>query len=282
MRGVRRMGKPIAITIAGHDPSGGAGAVADALTFAALGCIPSAVVTAVTYQNTAGVAGFEPVAPETVEKQLIEVMDDYQVSAAKLGMLGSASIASTLASYIAAYADAGIPIVCDTVFASGGGEPLFEGGEPLFEGGGPPFEGDAVGVYAEHVIPHCSLFTPNLPDAEMLTGEPVEDPRAAVEKLYELYEVPVLLKGGHAPGENVTDTLFDSEGFAEFSRPRVDEEIHGTGCLLSAAITAYFARGYELRDAVLAAEDYVSAALEKRLKPGKGAAIPDRLAEVAS
>jgi hydroxymethylpyrimidine/phosphomethylpyrimidine kinase len=216
------MGKPIAITIAGHDPSGGAGAVADALTFAALGCIPSAVVTAVTYQNTAGVAGFEPVAPETVEKQLIEVMDDYQVSAAKLGMLGSASIASTLASYIAAYADAGIPIVCDTVFASGGGEPLFEGGEPLFEGGGPPFEGD------------------------------------------------------------VTDTLFDSEGFAEFSRPRVDEEIHGTGCLLSAAITAYFARGYELRDAVLAAEDYVSAALEKRLKPGKGAAIPDRLAEVAS
>jgi len=266
------MGKPIAITIAGHDPSGGAGAVADAITFAALGCVPAAVVTAVTYQNTAGVAGFEPVAPETVEKQLIEVMDDYRISAAKLGMLGSADIASMLTSYLAAYADTGIPVVCDTVFASGG-EPLFEGGEPLFLG-------DAVGAYAEYVIPHCSLLTPNLPESEMLAGETLKDPRAAVEKLYELYEVPVLLKGGHAPGETVTDTLLDSEGFAEFSRPRVDEQIHGTGCLLSAAITAYFARGYELRDAVLAAEDYVSAALEKRLTPGKGAAIPDRFAAV--
>jgi hydroxymethylpyrimidine kinase/phosphomethylpyrimidine kinase len=267
------MGKPVAITIAGHDPSGGAGAAADAVTFAALGCFPAAVVTAITYQNTAGVAGFEPVAPETVEKQLMEVMNDYRVSAVKLGMLGSASIASTLAPYLRAYVDAGVPVVCDTVFASGGGE-------PLFESGGPPFEGDAVGAYVEYVIPCCSLITPNLPEAEMLAGETLEDPRTTAEKLYELYGVPVLLKGGHVPGETITDTLFDGAAGVDFTRPRIDEEIHGTGCLLSAAITAYFARGYELHDAVSAAEEYVSAALEKRLTPGKGAAVPDRLATV--
>lgn len=264
IRDVREMDKPITITIAGHDPSGGAGAVADAMTFAVLGCFPTAVVTAVTYQNTLGFAGFEPVAPETVEKQLIEVMNDYQISAAKLGMLGSANIASMLAPYLIAYADAGVPVVCDTVFASAGGEPLFEG--------------DAVNAYIEHVIPRCSLITPNLPEAEMLAGEKVEYPRSAAEKLYELYEVPVLLKGGHAPGDTVTDTLFDGEGFAEFSRPRAEGKIHGTGCLLSAATTAYLARAYELRDAVSASEGYVSAALENRLTPGKGAAVPDRLA----
>jgi len=260
------MGKPVAITIAGHDPSGGAGAVADATTLAALGCFPAAVVTAVTYQDTTGVAGFDVLPADSVEKQLIQVMNDYRVSAAKLGMLGSADVASMLAPYVAAYADAGVPVVCDTVFASGDGEPLFEG--------------DAAGAYVEYVIPRCSLITPNLPEAETLTGESIEYPRSAADKLYELYGVPALLKGGHAPGSDVTDVFFDGETFAEFSRARLDGEIHGTGCLLSAAITAYLARDYKLHDAVSAAEDYVSAALNNRLTPGKGAAVPDRLAAV--
>ncbi|UCE26313.1 MAG: bifunctional hydroxymethylpyrimidine kinase/phosphomethylpyrimidine kinase [Candidatus Coatesbacteria bacterium] len=262
------MEKPIAITIAGHDPSGGAGAAADAITFAVLGCFPATVVTAITYQNTTGVAGFDTLVAGHVEKQLIEVMNDYRISAVKLGMLGSDEVTSMLAPYLRGYADASVPVVCDTVFTSGAGEPLFEG--------------DAAGAYVEHVIPHCSMITPNLPEAETLTGKKIEDPRSAAEELYKLYGIPVLLKGGHAPGYVVGDVLFNGRGFDEFSRPRVKGEIHGTGCLLSAAITAYFARDYKLRDAVSAAEDYVSAALENRLTPGKGTAIPDRLAAITS
>jgi hydroxymethylpyrimidine/phosphomethylpyrimidine kinase len=258
------MDKPIVLTIAGHDPSGGAGAVADALTFAALGCFPAAVVTAVTYQNTSGVSGFEPLKSENVEKQLIAVMNDYRVSAVKLGMLASPGIASGLAPHLAAYMAAGVPVVCDTVFASGDGVSLFEG--------------DAVGSYEKHIIKHCSLVTPNVPEAELLAGETGKDARTTAENLFGLYGVPVLLKGGHAPGDTVTDVLFDGAGAAEFSRARLDAEIHGTGCLLSAAVTAFLAKGYQLREAASAAEGYISTALDNRLTPGKGKAIPDRVA----
>jgi hydroxymethylpyrimidine kinase/phosphomethylpyrimidine kinase len=199
-----------------------------------------------------------------VEKQLIAVTNDYRVSAVKLGMLGSPDVVSALAPYLSGYAAAGVPLVCDTVFASGDGVPLFEG--------------DAVGSYEKHVIKHCSLITPNVPEAESLAGETGEGARATAENLFGSYGVPVLLKGGHAPGDTVTDVLFDGAGAAEFSRPRLDAEIHGTGCLLSAAVTAFLAKGYALREAVSAAEDYVSKALKNHLTPGKGKAVPDRIA----
>jgi hydroxymethylpyrimidine kinase/phosphomethylpyrimidine kinase len=258
------MDKPIAMTLAGHDPSCGAGAAADALTFAALGCFPAAVVTAITYQNTQGVSGFEALNPEEVEKQLIAVMNDYRVSAVKLGMLASLDIVSALSPYLSAYAAADVPIVCDTVFASADGETLFEG--------------DAVGVYEKHVIKHCSLITPNVPEAELLAGETGKDARTTAENLFGLYGVPVLLKGGHASGDTITDVLFDGKSVTEFSRARLDAEIHGTGCLLSSAVTAFLTKGYGIREAVSAAEDYVSTALENRLTPGKGKAVPDRVA----
>jgi hydroxymethylpyrimidine kinase/phosphomethylpyrimidine kinase len=258
------MDKPIAITLAGHDPSGGAGAAADALTFAALGCFPAAVVTAITYQNTQGVSGFKALNPDGVEKQLIAVMNDYRVSAAKLGMLASRDIVSALAPYLSAYAAADVPVVCDTVFASGGGVPLFDG--------------DAVGTYGKHVIKYCSLITPNIPEAELLAGGTGENALTTAKKLFGLSGVPVLLKGGHGSGDTVTDIFFDARGATEFSRTRLGTEIHGTGCLLSAAVTAFLAKGYPLREAVSAAENYVSAALENRLKPGKGKAVPDRVA----
>lgn len=262
------MDKLIVLTIAGHDPSAGAGVIADALTFAALGCFPAAVVTAVTYQNTGGVSGFKALKPEGVEKQLTAVISDYPVSAVKLGMLASPGIASGLAPYLSEYADAGVPVVCDTVFASGDGVPLFEG--------------DAVDSYKKHIIKHCSLVTPNVPEAEILAGKTWERARITAENLFELYGVPVLLKGGHAPGDTVTDVLFDGDGAAEFSRHRLDAEIHGTGCLLSAAVTAYLPKGYALREAISAAEDYVSTALENRLTPGKGKAVPDRTVAITT
>lgn len=253
------MTPPNILTIAGSDSGGGAGIQADLKTIMAIGCYGMSVITALTAQNGSGVAGVEAPSPDFVALQLTTVLDGFPVAAAKTGMLFSAPIIEAIAPVLTARR---FPLVVDPVSVSQSGSRLLRE--------------DAVKALMEHIIPGCDLLTPNLPEAEMLTGIKVvsaDTAFAAAEKLVKMGARAVLVKGGHMPGAvMVTDYLL-IPGQQPMSLPqaRVDtENNHGTGCTLSAAIACGLGKGLPLEVSVRNAQKFLNQALRKSYNPGKG------------
>jgi hydroxymethylpyrimidine/phosphomethylpyrimidine kinase len=221
----------VALTVAGSDPSGGAGIQADLKTFSALGAYGTAVLTALTAQNTRGVTGVHPVPAEFVGEQLRTLLADVTVHATKLGMLGTADVVREVARSLADR-PAG-PVVCDPVMVATSGDRLISE--------------DAVEAVRTVLLPVTDLITPNVPEAAALLdvapATTVEELVAQAQALLALGPRAVLVKGGHLGGAESVDVLVTTDGVTETRRPRVDTtSTHGTGCALSSAITALAAR----------------------------------------
>jgi hydroxymethylpyrimidine/phosphomethylpyrimidine kinase len=249
------LARPVALSIAGSDPSGGAGIQADLKTFHRFGVYGEAVITLITVQNTRGVERIECLAPDLVADQIRAVIGDIPPAAAKTGALGDRGIIEAVAGLAAGFP---FPLVVDPVILSKHGAALLKS--------------DAVDALKTRLLPYTFLLTPNLEEAALLTGTEVRDivdMRKAAEMLAALGPRAVLVKGGHLGGD-ATDVLFHQGKFLEFNSPRIaTRNTHGTGCTLSAAITAGLASGYDLPTAVERAKRYVTAAI--RSNPGLGA-----------
>jgi hydroxymethylpyrimidine/phosphomethylpyrimidine kinase len=249
---------PRAVTIAGSDSGGGAGIQADLKTFQALGVYGMSAITAVTVQNTKGVSSFEELSPDTVADQVRAVVTDIGVDAAKTGMLASTAIIEAVAE---AVRETGVPnLVVDPVFVSKHGHPL------LHE--------DAVDSLRSLMLPLAVLVTPNLPEAAGLARFPVNTPvdmERAGRSILDLGAGAVLVKGGHLQGGDATDLLVTPDGVQPFTAERIDtQHTHGTGCVLSAAIAAYLARGDDLLEAVRKGKAFVTEAIRAALEIGQG------------
>lgn len=250
---------PRALTIAGSDSGGGAGIQQDLKTFQALGVWGMTAITAVTVQNTIGVSGFVELPPETVADQISAVASDIGVDAAKTGMLASAPIIEAVAR---AVRDSEIDrFVVDPVFVSKHGDPLLHA--------------DAVEALRRWIVPLALVITPNAHEAAGLAGMPAVRSHADQVEAGQLILAQgaraVLVKGGHVDGDLAADVLVSGEGVREFAAPRLETpNTHGTGCMLSAAITAGLAKGSDLETAVGDAKEFVTGAIEHALAIGKG------------
>ena len=244
---------PTALTVAGSDPSGGAGIQADLKTFSALGVYGTAALTALTAQNTRGVTGVHPVPAAFVAQQMVTLLDDVEVHATKLGMLGSADVVRAVAALLAERRPG--PVVCDPVMVATSGDRLIDD--------------DAVAAVRADLLPVADLITPNVPEAAaLLTTDPAADVAELQEQARALLDLgpgAALLKGGHLGGPESVDVLATAHGVTVTRRPRVDTTAtHGTGCTLSSALAALAARAGGRPDwpALLEpARDYLHAAL---------------------
>ena len=245
---------PVALTIAGSDPSGGAGIQADLKVFHQFGAYGEAVITLVTVQNTAAVSRVECLTADLVLEQLQAVLEDIPPQAAKTGALGNREIVEAVA---AAAAGFDFPLVVDPVMLSKHGAPLVSE--------------DACEAIVRRLLPRAFLVTPNLHEASVLAGIPVgnvSDMRRAAKRIAALGAHAVLVKGGHL-ADAATDVLLVGGKFHEFPAKRIEtRHTHGAGCTYSAAITAALARGLELPEAVRQAKAYLTEAL--RTAPGLG------------
>jgi hydroxymethylpyrimidine/phosphomethylpyrimidine kinase len=247
---------PVALTIAGSDSGGGAGIQADLKTFHSFHVFGTTAVTAVTVQNTVGVTGVHPIPPDIVEAQIRAVADDLRPAACKSGMLADATIIEAVARGLAAVS---IPAyVLDPVMVATSGDPLLEN--------------SAVDALRSELFPLATVVTPNLHEAEILTGTRIEseaDMRRAAERILSDGAAAVLLKGGHLDGDEVIDLLLTESGERSWRASRLPVgNAHGTGCTLSAAIAAGLATGRSLEQAVESGIDFTRRAL--RTAPGLG------------
>ncbi len=247
---------PILLTIAGFDPSCGAGTAADLKTFAAHGCYGVAAITSLTVQNTQGVEDVQNTPSATLRAQLEVLARDSEIAAVKIGMLGNRGNAAVVAEFLDAHKFA--HIVHDPVMKSSTGTELL----------------DAAGVkfIATELLKRSSVITPNVPEAETLTGTSIKDiadMEAAARKIVEMGARAVIVKGGHM--ERAVDVLFDGAEITQLAgdRPR-EETLHGTGCTFAAAIAAQLASGRSLVEAATLAKAYVMKAIEKAYATGKG------------
>jgi len=247
---------PIALTIAGSDPSGGAGIQADLKTFHQFGVYGEAVLTLLTVQNTQRVSRVDVLSPDLVKEQLEAVLNDIPPNAAKTGALGSVEVVETISELAAAFT---FPLVVDPVMISKHGAPLLSR--------------DAEHAIRHKLIPHAELVTPNIPEAAVLAGMPVateEDVREAAIRIRALGAKAVLIKGGHRAGEPV-DVLLDEGGVLSFPAERINtRHTHGTGCTYAAAITACLALGHPLREAIRISRAYVQHAIQTAPELGSG------------
>lgn len=247
------------LIIAGSDSSGGAGIQADIKTVTALGGYAATAITALTAQNTMGVHGVQAVPPDFIRQQIDVVLGDIGADAIKTGMLHSAAV---------------IEAVCDSLASRGAAIPLIVDPVMVAKGGASLLDDSAVDTMKARLIPRAALITPNLPEAEVLTGRVVrgvDDMRRAAQALLAFGCGAVLLKGGHGAGAVITDLLAEQGGKVTLFRGRRIEtrHSHGTGCTLASAIATGMAQGLTLRDAVARARAYVRKAL--RSAPGFGA-----------
>ena len=247
------------LVIAGSDSGGGAGIQADVKTITALGCFAATALTALTAQNTMGVHGVHPVPAAFVRQQIGCVLDDIGADVIKAGMLADASIIEAVSDALAEWAPS-IPVVVDPVMVAKGGQRLLAS--------------QAVDTFKRRLLPRATLLTPNLPEAEVLSGVPIRDVgamRQAARALLTLGAPAVLLKGGHLEGDTVVDLLATEDGMEEFSDTRIDtRHTHGTGCTLASAIAAGLAQGLRLSEAVVRARHYVRRAILSAPGLGKG------------
>ncbi len=246
-----------ALTIAGSDSSGGAGIQADIKTMTANGVYAMSAVTALTAQNTTGVTGIMEVTPDFLAEQLDCIFTDIFPDAVKTGMVSSSGLICTIADKLKVY-DAKNIVIDPVMVATSGARLISE---------------EAVETLKHALLPLATVITPNIPEAEVLSGLTVrsaEDMVTAARKIHEDYGIAVLLKGGHNLND-ANDLLFDGKEAVWFNGKRIDNpNTHGTGCTLSSAIASGLAKGYDLQTAVKAAKNYISGALAAGLDLGKG------------
>jgi hydroxymethylpyrimidine/phosphomethylpyrimidine kinase len=246
------------LIIAGSDSSAGAGIQADLKTCAALGVYGTTAITALTAQNTKGVTGIHEVPAEFVAAQIDAVVEDIRPDAVKVGMLANAAIIEAVAAKIKEHA---LPfVVVDPVMVARSGDRLLRE--------------DAVRALRELLLPLADVVTPNIQEAEDLTGHPVrtdEEVRAAAREIQSLGARNAVIKGGHRGGEAAVDVLFDGRAFHEFAAPRIEtRNTHGTGCTFASAIAAFLARQESVPEAVQHAKDYLTEALRRAEPIGHG------------
>jgi hydroxymethylpyrimidine/phosphomethylpyrimidine kinase len=252
------MTMPVALSIAGSDSGAGAGIQADLKTFAALGVYGVTVITAVTAQNTLGVRAVQEIDANVITAQLEAVTEDFSIAALKTGMLASAAIIETVAAGIRRH---GLrPLVVDPVMIAKSGDRLLRE--------------DAVDSLRRTLLPLAQVVTPNIPEAEVLSGRSVrtrEERMAAAHAIMELGARAVVIKGGHSEEDPIVDLLVDEQGVREFRAARIaTTSTHGTGCTFSAAIAAALAGGRDLASAVGEARAYLSRALADAPALGHG------------
>jgi hydroxymethylpyrimidine/phosphomethylpyrimidine kinase len=245
-----------ALTIAGSDSGGGAGIQADLKTFAAHGVYGASAVTAITAQNTLGVAAWEAVTSDLVTAQIEAVASDFGIDAVKTGMLANAAIVEAVA---AAIASLDLPrVVVDPVMVAKGGATLLDG--------------EAIEAMKAELLPRAFVVTPNVLEAAALAGmqvRNVDEARTAAERIAALGAAAVIVKGGHLPDADAIDLFFNGREFVELRAPRIEtRHTHGTGCTFSSAIAANLALGRPLGDAVARAKAYLTDAI--RQAPGLG------------
>lgn len=248
----------VAITIAGSDSGGGAGIEADLKTFASLGVHGTAAITSVTAQNTYEVAAIHDIPPEVVYEQVRVVAEDMGIDAGKTGMLSSSNIIRSVARAVREFS---FPLVVDPVMVAKSGARLLRE--------------DAVEALKREILPQAKVVTPNKAEAEVLSGieiKNLEDSKLAAKKIYEEYSCEaVVVKGGHLGGNEAVDVLYWNGKYHILSSPRISGVgTHGTGCVFSAAITAYLAKGLSIPDAVVRAKEFVTKAIEFGVPVGKG------------
>ncbi len=248
---------PTAMTIAGSDSGGGAGIQADLKTFSALGVFGTSTLTAITAQNTVGVSAVHEIPTDVISAQIDAVITDIGADAVKTGMLSSAAIVATVSEAVRRH---GITnLVVDPVMVAKSGDRLLRE--------------EAISSICSDLIPLAMVVTPNIPEAEDLTGLSIEtdaEVREAAEAIIRMGARSVVIKGGHRDGPP-TDVLFDGEKFLEFTTERIpSSNTHGTGCTFASAVAAGLAHGRDIPDAVQQAKDYVTAAIRAAYPIGQG------------
>ncbi len=246
------------LTIAGSDSGGGAGIQADLKAMSANGTYAMSVLTSVTAQNTQGVTAIHELPATIVQAQLDAIFDDFDVAAAKTGMLSSAPLASLVSRTLRHHR---LPhLIVDPVMVSQSGRDLLQP--------------DAIDIIKHELIPLASVLSPNLPEAERLTGLTIRslaDARQAAKALHRLGCQHVLIRGGHSLDRPATDLLYDGRFFTLYQGEWIDTpHTHGTGCTFTAALAAHLAVGKPLPDAVEAAKQYVTSAIRHSLAIGRG------------
>src|SRR6266852_3171256 len=245
---------PILLTIAGFDPSCGAGTAADLKTFAAHGCYGVAAITSLTVQNTQGVEDVQNTPSATLRAQLEVLAKDCEIAAVKIGMLGNRGNAVAVAEFLDAHKFA--HVVYDPVMKSSSGRELLDPG--------------GIKFVATELLKRASVITPNVPEAEALTGLPIKDVadmEAAARKIAEMGARAVIVKGGHM--ERAVDVLFDGSEMVQLGGDRVKEDtLHGSGCTFASALAAHLAVGRSLVEAATLAKAYVTKAIEKSYPTG--------------
>ncbi|POB00285.1 hydroxymethylpyrimidine/phosphomethylpyrimidine kinase [Chromobacterium sinusclupearum] len=258
---------PMVLTLAGSDPSGGAGIQADILTLASLGCHPLSVITAITVQDTVGVNDLMVLDSDWVNDQARFLMEDMPVAAFKIGMLGSVENVAVVAQLIADYPD--IPVVLDPVLASGGGHDLADE--------------DVISAMRDMLIPQVSILTPNSLEARRLaSNDPDEDEELTLDQCAErimALGVPYLLiTGTHENSKEVINSLYGQDGVVRSDHwERLPGSYHGSGCTLASAIAGMLATGLLLPEAVREAQEYTYQTLLNGFRPGMGQFLPDRM-----
>jgi len=245
---------PVALTIAGSDPSGGAGIQADLKTFTALSVYGQSVITSLTAQNTYEVSAIQDIPPDFVGKQFDSLYDDLGFNAVKIGMLSNRNIIRIVADKIKEYKIKNI--VLDPVIVSTSGASLLNK--------------NAIGLLKSELVPRSLILTPNIPEAEILTGMRIDGLKSIKQAVAELWEMGcsyVLMKGGHRRDNvNSNDFLYDGKSFIEFRAKRVHMvNLHGTGCTFSAAVCAGLAKGKSVEDSIRSAKKFISSSLHKSL-----------------
>ncbi len=262
------MDRPIVLTIAGSDSGGGAGIQQDLKVFTVLGSYGASVITALTAQNTLGVHAIEPVSPSFVRRQLEAVLEDLRPTLVKTGMLANADIVKEVADLLSRCSDT--VLVIDPVMVSKGGQRLLDD--------------NGVAAMKEDLFPLATVITPNIPEAEVLTGMHIRnyaDMRKAAEVLKAMVPTSsILIKGGHLEDSRTSpDLLVCHEGVVEFPGERfLNKNTHGTGCTFSAALTAFMSHGFELEEAVRRSKEFVSLAIKAARPLGSGIGPTDPMA----
>lgn len=245
------------LTIAGSDSCGGAGIQADLKTFSAHGVFGMSVITAVTVQNTQGVFGVQDISPDIIQRQIEVIFDDISVDAVKIGMVSKTETIKTIAETLSKYSIQNL--VVDPVMVSKSGFHLLQP--------------EAKEALITHLLPMATVVTPNLPEAEVITGleiKALEDMKKAAHIIYKMGPKYVLVKGGHLEDEAV-DILYDGTVFTYYNSPRIDtKNTHGTGCTLSSAIASNLGKGLSIVEAIENAKNYITVAIENSFSIGKG------------
>lgn len=245
------------LTIAGSDCSGGAGIQADLKTFSAHGVFGMSVIVSVVAENTSRVIDIQDITPEMIEKQIDAVFEDIEVDAVKVGMLSTPECMRAVAGKLRQYKPE--HVVIDPVMYAKNGCPLMDP--------------SAVDALIETILPLADVLTPNIPEAERITGmeiRSVADMEAAARKIHDMGSQSVVVKGGHAIG-NALDVLFDGKQMHHFETQRIDtKNTHGTGCTFSSAVASQLALGMDICKAVEKAKVYVTTAISHSLAIGKG------------